>query len=46
MTDLSIVICTYNGEQNLPSLLAQLRIQTTTDTLEWEIIIVDNNSND
>mgnify|MGYP001800897068 CR=1 FL=1 len=46
MTDFSVVICTYNGEQQLPSLLARLRTQVMIDALKWEILIIDNNSND
>lgn len=46
MTDFSVVICTYNGEHRLPSLLNRLRSQITPKSLSWEIIIVDNNSYD
>ncbi|MEO0869733.1 MAG: hormogonium polysaccharide biosynthesis glycosyltransferase HpsE [Cyanobacteria bacterium J06642_11] len=46
MTDFSVVICTYNGERRLPPLLARLRTQIMTEALEWEILIVDNNSHD
>ncbi|MEM8614013.1 MAG: hormogonium polysaccharide biosynthesis glycosyltransferase HpsE [Cyanobacteria bacterium P01_H01_bin.105] len=46
MTDFSVVICTYNGEHRLPTLLDQLRSQLTPQSLSWEILIVDNNSHD
>ncbi len=44
--DLSAVICTYNGEQRLPQVLACLLAQLGTEHLAWEVIVVDNNSTD
>ncbi len=44
--DFTIVIPTYNGGDRLPSLLEKLRLQTNIDHLKWEIIIIDNNSQD
>ena len=46
MTDFSVVICTYNGERRLPTLLDRLRSQRTPKSLTWEVLIVDNNSHD
>jgi glycosyltransferase involved in cell wall biosynthesis len=46
MLNLSIAICTYNGEQRLPLVLDRLRSQINIDTVHWEILIVDNNSID
>ena len=46
MLNLSIAICTYNGEQRLPLVLDRLRSQISTDTVHWEILIVNNNSTD
>ncbi|MCY7408627.1 MAG: hormogonium polysaccharide biosynthesis glycosyltransferase HpsE [Alkalinema sp. CAN_BIN05] len=46
MLNLSIAICTYNGEQRLPLVLDRLRSQISTDNVRWEILIVDNNSSD
>ena len=46
MTDFSVVICTYNGEHRLPQLLERLRSQRVPDSLTWEVLIVDNNSQD
>ncbi|MEM9979990.1 MAG: glycosyltransferase, partial [Cyanobacteria bacterium P01_D01_bin.2] len=46
MTDLSVVVCTYNGEHRLPLLLDRLKSQITPGSLTWEILIVDNNSHD
>lgn len=44
--DLSVVIPTYNGAQRLPAVLAYLRDQVVPEDLQWEVIIVDNNSQD
>lgn len=42
----SVVIPTYNGAQRLPKLLESLRSQGQTEGLSWEVIVVDNNSQD
>jgi glycosyltransferase involved in cell wall biosynthesis len=44
--DLSVVICTYNGEHRLPDVLRCLLAQLGVDHLVWEVIVVDNNSTD
>lgn len=44
--DFSVAICTYNGERRLPDVLAALQQQIDLDGLTWELIVVDNNSND
>jgi glycosyltransferase involved in cell wall biosynthesis len=46
MVDLSVAIRTYNGAQHLPGLLEALQAQLSVESLNWEIIIVDNNSTD
>ena len=46
MLNLSIAICTYNGEQRLPFVLDRLRSQINTSTVRWEMLIVNNNSTD
>ncbi|NEP18561.1 MAG: glycosyltransferase family 2 protein [Leptolyngbya sp. SIO4C1] len=46
MVDFSVVVCTYNGAARLPAVLAALRSQQQTDTFGWEILIVDNHSQD
>ncbi|MCU0526666.1 MAG: hormogonium polysaccharide biosynthesis glycosyltransferase HpsE [Elainella sp. Prado103] len=45
-SDFTVVIPTYNGEQRLPEVLACLRKQTAIGTINWEIVVVDNNSQD
>ncbi|MBO3463542.1 hormogonium polysaccharide biosynthesis glycosyltransferase HpsE [Aetokthonos hydrillicola Thurmond2011] len=44
--DFTVVIPTYNGSKRLPSVLQRLQEQKGLEHLEWEIIIVDNNSTD
>ncbi|MBF2000186.1 MAG: glycosyltransferase family 2 protein [Synechococcales cyanobacterium M58_A2018_015] len=44
--DFSVVIPTYNGSKTLPLVLERLRSQEQTETLTWEVIVVDNNSTD
>jgi glycosyltransferase involved in cell wall biosynthesis len=46
MVDFTVAIRTYNGEQNLPILLERLRSQVGTEAINWEVVIVDNNSTD
>lgn len=46
MTDFTVVICTYNGEQRLPQVLERLRSQVGTEAFTWNVLIVDNNSQD
>ncbi|SKB12235.1 Glycosyl transferase family 2 [Planktothrix sp. PCC 11201] len=46
MVDITIAIPTYNGATRLPAVLEKLRSQTGTEQINWEIIIVDNNSTD
>ena len=44
--DFTVAICTYNGAQRLPEVLACLRSQTGTESIAWKILIIDNNSTD
>jgi len=46
MLDITVAIPTYNGEKRLPNVLEKLRSQTGTEHFTWEIIVIDNNSND
>lgn len=46
MLDFTVVICTYNGQQRIPYVLDQLLNQEGTEEIVWEIVVVDNNSND
>ena len=42
----TIAICTYNGAEDLPELLDHLHDQEGTDHIQWEVLVVDNNSTD
>ncbi|HBB30733.1 MAG TPA: glycosyl transferase [Cyanobacteria bacterium UBA9273] len=44
--DFTVAIPTYNGASRLPEVLERLRSQVGTDSLHWEIIVVNNNSTD
>lgn len=44
--DISVIVCTYNRCHNLPECLAALERQEGVQDLAWEVILVDNNSND
>ncbi|MGK7952756.1 MAG: hormogonium polysaccharide biosynthesis glycosyltransferase HpsE [Xenococcaceae cyanobacterium] len=46
MVDFTVAICTYNGEKRLPDVLDRVRSQIDTENISWEIIVVDNNSQD
>lgn len=46
MVDLTIVIPTYNGAERLPLVLEWLKKQIDTEGIDWEILVIDNNSND
>ncbi|MEY3330140.1 MAG: hypothetical protein RLZZ115_3025 [Cyanobacteriota bacterium] len=46
MIDFTVVIPTYNGSSRVPDVLEKLQLQTGTENITWEIIVVDNNSND
>ncbi|NES04859.1 MAG: glycosyltransferase family 2 protein, partial [Okeania sp. SIO2F4] len=46
MTDFTVAIPTYNGAERLPLILDKLRSQVKRDGLSWEVIVVDNNSQD
>lgn len=45
-TKLSVIICCYNSRHLLEPTLRALALQEKTDHFKWEIILVDNNSND
>ena len=43
---LTVVLCTYNRAQSLQSALKSVAASVLPESVEWEILIVDNNSND
>jgi glycosyltransferase involved in cell wall biosynthesis len=44
--DFTVIVCTYNRCQSLPSCLAALAGQEGVDGIDWEVLVVDNNSSD
>ena len=44
--DITVAIPTYNGETRLSAVIKKLRSQIGVEDLNWEILIVDNNSRD
>lgn len=44
--DFTVAIPTYNGESRLPEILERLRSQIGVEHLNWEVIVIDNNSHD
>jgi len=44
--DFSVIVCTYNRSHNLPRCLGSLAKQENIDGLDWEVLVVDNNSTD
>jgi len=44
--DFSAIVCTYNRAGNLEVCLGHLAAQDNSDGIEWEVVVVDNNSND
>jgi glycosyltransferase involved in cell wall biosynthesis len=44
--DLNVIICTYNRSASLSRTLESIRESSIPDSLEWELIVVDNNSAD
>ncbi|MGF1459660.1 MAG: hormogonium polysaccharide biosynthesis glycosyltransferase HpsE [Leptolyngbyaceae cyanobacterium] len=43
---ITVAVPTFNGAERLPRLLEHLQAQTETTHMQWEILIVDNNSQD
>ena len=42
----SVILCTYNRSQSLLEALESLAAQVLPETIEWEVLVVDNNSRD
>src|SRR5215813_2754931 len=43
---LTVIICTYNRSKGLEACLTDLRDQCAEADLEWEVLVIDNNSVD
>jgi len=44
--DASVIVCTYNRAESLPRTLHSLKSQQVRDGIDWEVLVVDNNSTD
>jgi glucosyl-dolichyl phosphate glucuronosyltransferase len=42
----SVILCTFNRSATLPSALDSLATQQLSESVSWEVIVVDNNSTD
>src|SRR5882762_1539701 len=45
-TNITVVVCTYNRCQTLKKTIESVAAQTLSQSLGWEILVVDNNSSD
>jgi glycosyltransferase involved in cell wall biosynthesis len=43
---ISVILCTYNRSHSLRKSVVSVAVQELPQSLEWEILVVDNNSND
>lgn len=44
--DLSIIICTYNSSRGLGKTFQSLEEMIVPEGIDWEVLLVDNNSKD
>jgi len=44
--DFTVILCTYNRAANLPDCISHLAAQEETGDIDWEVLVVDNNSSD
>ncbi|NJK38065.1 MAG: glycosyltransferase family 2 protein [Oscillatoriales cyanobacterium SM2_3_0] len=44
--DFTVIIPTFNGAERFPEVLNCLKAQMNTESIQWEVIVVDNNSQD
>lgn len=46
MANITVILCTYNRCQSLAKALESVAAQTFPQPVEWEVLVVDNNSRD
>ena len=46
LVDFTVAIRTYNSGRSLPAILDHLRSQIGIEAINWEVIVIDNNSTD
>src|SRR5947207_461729 len=44
--DISLILCTHNRSSTLSRALQSVVASTIAERLEWEVLVVDNNSSD
>ena len=44
--NISVILCTHNRSQSLAKALNSVAASLLPDSVEWEVLVVDNNSND
>jgi glucosyl-dolichyl phosphate glucuronosyltransferase len=44
--NITVILCTYNRCQSLAKALASIAVSTLPESIEWEVLVVDNNSKD
>jgi glucosyl-dolichyl phosphate glucuronosyltransferase len=44
--DVTVILCTYNRSQLLPKALESVAASALPESIEWEVVVVDNNSKD
>src|SRR5689334_13607723 len=44
--DITVILCTYNRCNNLAKALASVAVQKMSPGVQWEVLVVDNNSRD
>ncbi len=46
MMDLSVILCTYNRSRSLAKALGSIAASEVPPSIEWEVLVIDNNSKD
>jgi glycosyltransferase involved in cell wall biosynthesis len=46
MIDASVIVCTYNRAESLKRTLRSLQAQRVREEVNWEVLLIDNNSSD
>lgn len=44
--NITVILCTYNRSQSLSKALDSVAVSTLSKSVEWEVLVVDNNSKD
>jgi len=44
--NISVILCTYNRSESLSNALASIAQSEMPDSIQWEVLVVDNNSSD